>query len=217
MGLKRSWKIIFIGLVLILIVVILTHASDRTYQGRVIDAETSQPIEGAVVVAYWWKEKGAFLGSMERLKDVKETLTDRDGKWSITGPESDKKKIVRSMLSVIAIVWAIRDPGFIIFKPGYCSWPNGFSMDACKDKIRPDRTDQIMEGKTVEFELPKLTSREDRLRAFRLGPIRSSSDDPKIKKKFLKKQLEFLRLLDEESRNLGLSEYKIYEELKDEK
>ena len=173
MELKRKGKIILIGVILILFIVIFTHASDRTYQGRVIDAETKQPIEGAVVVAYWWEEKGAFLGSMERLKDVKETLTDRDGKWSITGPESDKKKIVRSMLSVIAIVWAIRNPGFIIFKPGYCSWPNGFSIDACKDKIRPDRTDQIMEGKTVEFELPKLTSREDRLRAQRVSPFSS--------------------------------------------
>jgi hypothetical protein len=217
MGLKRKWKIILIGLILILFIVIFIQASDRTYQGRVIDAETKEPIEGAVVVAEWWEEKGAFLGSLERLRDVKETLTDRDGKWSITGPESDKKKIVRGMLSVIAIVWAIRNPGFIIFKPGYCSWPEGFSIDACKDKIRPERTDQIMEGKTVEFELPKLTNREDRLRAFNLGPIRSSSDDPKIKKKFLKKQLEFLKLLDEESRNLGLSEYKIYEELKNEK
>jgi hypothetical protein len=217
MGLKGKWKIIIIGFILVLLLIaILAHASDRTYQGKVIDAETKEPIEGAVVVAYWWEEKGAFLGSLERLRDVKETLTDRDGKWSITGPESDKKKIVRGMLSAIAIVWAIRDPGFIIFKPGYCSWPNGFSIDACKDKIRPDRTDQIMEGKTVGFELPKLTNREDRLRAMTVGPIDSVSD-PSLRRKFLKKQIEFLRLLNEECRNLRISEFKIYKELKDEK
>ena len=216
MGLRRKGKIIFIGLILILLLIVMfVHASDRTYQGRVIDAETKEPIEGAVVVVSWWEEKGAFLGSLERLKDVKETLTDRDGKWSIIGPESDKEKIVRGMLSAIAIIWAIRDPGFIIFKPGYCSWPEGFSTDAYKDKIKPGGSGQITEGKTIE--LPRLTNREDRLKAFNLGPIRSSSDDPKIKKKFLKKQLEYLRLLDEENRNLGLSEYKIYEELKNEK
>lgn len=196
MGLKRKGKIILAGLILILFIVIFTYASDRTYQGRVIDAETKEPIEGAVVVAYWWEEKGAFLGSMERLRDVKETLTDRDGKWSITGPESDKKKIVRGMLSTIAIVWAIRNPGFIIFKPGYCSWPNGFSIDACKDKIRPERTDQIMEGKTVEFGLPKLTNREGRLRALP-GAIEGINS--------LKKQKEFIRLINEERRSLGLS------------
>jgi hypothetical protein len=214
-GTKR--KFIFIGLILILLsIVILAHASDRTYEGKVIDAETKEPIEGAVVVAYWWEEKGAFLGSSERLRDVRETLTDRDGKWSITGPESDKKKIVRSMLSVIAIVWAIRNPGFIIFKPGYCSWPKGFSIDACKDKIGPGRIDQITEGKTVEFELPKLTNRGDRLRNCP-NTISSSSDDPREYKKIKKKQLEFLRLINEERRNLGLSEFKIYEELKNEK
>ncbi len=51
MGLKRNWKIILIGVILILFLVILTHASDRTYQGRVIDADTKKPVEGAVVVA----------------------------------------------------------------------------------------------------------------------------------------------------------------------
>jgi hypothetical protein len=217
MGLKRKWKIILIGLILILFIVIFIQASDRTYQGRVIDAETKEPIEGAVVVAEWWEEKGAFFGSLERLRDVKETLTDRDGKWSITGPESDKKKMVRGMLSVIAIVWAIRDPGFIIFKPGYCSWPNGFSIDACKDKIRPERTDEIMEGKTVEFGLPKLTNREDRLRSQRISPLYPTSDGQTKEKQFLKKQLELLRLLNEERRNLGLDEYKTYKELNNEK
>jgi hypothetical protein len=216
MGLKRKGKIIFIGLIVILLlIVILTHASDRTYQGKVIDAETKEPIEGAVVVAYWWEEKGAFLGSLERLKDVKETLTDRDGKWSITGPESDKKKIVRGMLSAVAIVWAIRDPYFIIFKPGYCSWPEGFSIDACKDKIGPGGSDQISGGKTIE--LPKLTNREDRLKAQRISPLYPTSDGPTKEKQFLKKQLELLRLLNEERGNLGLDEYKTYKELKDEK
>ena len=201
MGLKRKWKIILIGVILILFLVIFTHASDRTYQGKVIDADTKEPIEGAVVLVYWWEEKGAFLGSLERLKDVKETLTDRDGKWSIVGPESDKKKIVRGMLSTIAIVWAIRNPGFVIFKPGYCSWPNGFSIEACKDKIGPERTDQIMEGKTVEFDLPRLTNGEDRLKGLP-GVIEGRNS--------LKKQKEFIRLINEERRNLGLTgeEYK---------
>jgi hypothetical protein len=215
MGPKRKQKIILAGLILILLLIaILTYASDRTYQGRVIDAETKEPIEGTVVVAVWWEQRGFFFGSTQRLKDVKEALTDQEGKWSIVGPEGYENKIIPGFLQLLGI-WATKSPSFIVFKPGYCSWPNGFSIDACKDKIGPERTDQITEGKTIE--LPQLTNRGDRLRSFNLGPIRSSSDDPKIKKKFLKKQLEFLRLLDEEARNLGLSEYKIYEELKNEK
>jgi hypothetical protein len=196
MGLKHKTKIIIIGLILILLIVIFTHASDRTYRGKVIDAETKEPIEGAVVVAEWWEEKGAFLGSLERLRDVKETLTDRDGNWSIIGPESDREKIIRGMLSGIAIIWAIRDPGFIIFKPGYCSWPEGFSINACKDKIKPEMADQIIEGKTVEFELPKLTNREDRLKLLP-GAVEGKNS--------LEKQKEFIRLINEERRSLGLS------------
>jgi hypothetical protein len=92
-----------------------------------------------------------------------------------------------------------KEPEFIIFKPGYCSWPNGFSIDACKGKIKPKGNDKIIEGKTIE--LPKLTNREDRLRS-KPGAIEG--------KNALKKQKEFIRLINEERRNLGLSgeEYK---------
>ncbi len=215
MGLKRKGKIIFIVLILILLlIVIFAQASDRTYQGKVIDAETKEPIEGTVVVAVWLEQRAFFFGSTERLKDVKEALTDQEGKWSIVGPEGYENKIIPGFLQLFGI-WATKSPSFIVFKPGYCSWPEGFSIDACKEKIKPEGSGQITGGKTIV--LPKLKNREDRMRSFNLGPIRSSSDDPKIKKKFLKKQLEFLRLLDEEARNLGLSEYKIYEELKNEK
>ncbi len=215
MGLKRKGKIIFIGLIVILLlIVILAHASDRTYQGKVIDAETKEPIEGAVVVAYWRESKGAFIGTLERLKDVKETLTDRNGKWSIVGPEGDDGKIIRPMLSLLAIIWATKSPSFVVFKPGYCSWPKGFSIDACKNTIKPEGTGQIMEGKTIE--LPKLIRREDRLIATMVGPIISVSD-PRLQRKFLKKQIEFLKLLNEEYRDLGISEFKIYKELEDEK
>ena len=214
MGLKHKGKIISVGVILLLLlIVIFAQASDRTYQGKVIDAETKEPIEGAVVVAVWWEQRGFFFGSTERFKDVKEELTDRDGRWSIVGPEGYERKLIPGFLQLIGI-WATKSPSFIVFKPGYCSWPKGFSIDACKDKIKPEGTGQIREGKTIE--LPKLTRREDRLIAMMVGPIDFVSD-PGLRRKFLKKQIEFLRLLDEECRNLGISEFKTYKELEDEK
>jgi hypothetical protein len=199
MGLKHRGKIISVGLILILLlIVILAQASERTYQGRVIDAETKEPIEGAVVVAVWWEQRGFFFGSTERFKDVREALTDREGKWSIVGLEGYERKLIPGFLQLIGI-WATKSPSFIVFKPGYCCWPEGFSIDACKDKIKPEGTGQIMEGKTIE--LPKLINREDRLRTLP-GPVRA--------KGVSKKQKEFIRLINEERRNLGLDEYKIY-------
>jgi hypothetical protein len=215
MGLKYKGKIILVGLILILLLLaIFAQASDRTYQGKLIDAETKEPIEGAVVVAVWWEQRGFFFGSTERLKDVKEALTDQEGKWSIVGPEGYERKLIPGLLQLIGI-WATKSPSFIIFKPGYCSWPDGFSIDACKEKIKPEGMIQIMEGKTIE--LPKLTRREDRLRSCCPSTASSSSDDPREYRRIKKKQLEFLRLINEERRNLGLSEYKLYEELKNEK
>jgi hypothetical protein len=99
-----------------------------------------------------------------------------------------------------------------MFKPGYCPWPKGFWIKACKEKMRSSGEGEIMEGKIIE--LPKLTKREDRLRVT-LGPMYPS--DEKKNKEFLRKQIEFLRLINEERRNLDLGEYTIYKELKDEK
>ena len=214
MGLKHKRKIFFLGLILtLLLIVILAHASDRTYQGKVIDAETKEPIEGGVVVAEWWEQRGFFFGSTERLKDVKEALTDQEGRWSIVGPEGYEDKLIPGFLQLLGI-WVTKSPSFVVFKPGYCSWPKGFSIGACQDKIKPEGTGQIIEGKIIE--LPKLVRREDRLIAMMIGPIDSVSD-PSLRRKFLEKQIEFLRLLNEECRNLGISEFKIYKELKDEK
>src|SRR5512139_120753 len=62
-------------------------AKDITFRGRVIDYDTKEPIEGAVVVASWLEARQTISGDSTRLKDVKETLTDKNGEWSISGEE----------------------------------------------------------------------------------------------------------------------------------
>lgn len=190
-------------------------ASVKTFGSRVIDADTKQPIERAVVVAYWYSERPSILGEDSRLKDLKETLTDKNGNWSIIGEKGREHPTVPFfILFGVATLRYTKEPAFIVFKPGYCSWPKGYSIETCRGKINLKGPGGIMEGKTLE--LPMLTNREDRLKALP-DTLSSSSDDPREYKKIKKKQLEFLRLINEERRNLGLSEYKIYEELKNEK
>jgi hypothetical protein len=169
-------------------------AKDITYSGRVIDVDTKEPIEGAVVVAEWLEEKATIAGPAERLKDVKETLTDKDGKWSITGPEDETNKMIPSMLHLLGF-YTIKKPNFIIFKPGYCPWPKSFEIEACREKIKYSGIPESTGGQVVE--LPRLKNREDRLRALP-GPIAGENA--------LEKQKEFIKLINEESRSLGIPE-----------
>jgi uncharacterized protein (DUF2141 family) len=61
----------------LLMVIQSACAADRTFRGKLIDAETLEPIEGAVVVAVWMKTKAFLVGSTTDFKDAKEALTDR--------------------------------------------------------------------------------------------------------------------------------------------
>ena len=55
------------------------------YHGKVIDAETLQPIEGAVVMAVWSKMYGTAGGPVHEYYDARETLTDENGEFTIKG------------------------------------------------------------------------------------------------------------------------------------
>ena len=87
--------------------------SKPEFRGRVIDEETKQPIEGAVVVVVYEKwEFGGPGGGNTLPFDAKETLTDTNGEFyfpsykTIIGPLSREGD---------------HDVSFIIFKPGYQS------------------------------------------------------------------------------------------------
>jgi hypothetical protein len=167
-----------------------------TFKGKVVDAETKEPIEGAVVVAVWHEETATIAGPSSRFKDVKETLTDKNGKWAMKGPRGIDAGFIATIFSFLTGAHFTEPPKFIIFKPGYCSWPQGFSIEACKSKIEPGGNRDIIEGKTIE--LPKLTNKEDRRRAALIWPSAAGGDLATAKK------LEnFVKLLDKEEKTLG--------------
>jgi hypothetical protein len=77
--------------------------------GRVIDSETNQPIEGAVVLVEWTVTKGYGLTYTESAK-VAETLSDKDGNFDLPGcynPFANK-------------------PDVTVYKKGYVAWNNNF-------------------------------------------------------------------------------------------
>lgn len=168
-----------------------------TFKGKVIDADTKQPIEGAVVVAAWYEAGATVAGPTSRLKDVKESLTDKRGEWVIEGPKGRELGFFTSIFTFVTGIYITNPPNFIVFKPGYCSWPEGFMIDACKGTIRPEGNHRVAAGEMVELSI--LNNREDRLRAQRIGPIFNG-------KELINKQPNFIRLLNEEKRKLGIPE-----------
>jgi len=184
-----------IFLVVLLFLSLGGNAWGATFKGKVIDADTKQPIEGAVVVASWLEETTTPGATHTRLKDVKETLTNKKGEWMIEGLKGREGGNITAIFTLLTGTYYTRTPEFIVFKPGYCSWPAGFTIDACRAKIKPGGNDKVAEGENVE--LQKLTKREDRL---------STLPSPVAGENALKKQREFIRLINEEHRNLGLKE-----------
>ena len=85
--------------------------SKPEFRGQVIDSETKQPVEGAVVVVLYerWKFGGPGGGNTTPM-DAKETLTDKNGAFYFP-----------SYNTLIGPLSKVADASFIIFKPGYMS------------------------------------------------------------------------------------------------
>lgn len=120
--------------------------SKPEFRGRVIDAETKQPIEGAVVVALYYKRSIVSInpgGASSYIFNAKETLTNSKGEFYLP-----------SYFSLI-IFTEDTGVGFIFFKPGYMAISDrGFDTGIAEARIGLEKylaTDVI--GKEAEFEV----------------------------------------------------------------
>lgn len=80
--------------------------------GKVLDNTTGKPIEGAVVVAQWTKSRGIPGMQYHDLHKITETLTDKEGKFSLSG----------------TFALFIDPPEMIICKEGYIPWRNDMTF-----------------------------------------------------------------------------------------
>jgi len=121
----------------------LAHASDA-YRGRVVDAETKQPLVGAVVLAIWYRAiPVAPHGPAEDFYDAFEVLTDMRGEFPVPAKVH------------VTLIGTIEGPTFVIYQPGYGYYP--------VFQIRP--TGDAIENAFQEFtvvELPRWRTREQR-------------------------------------------------------
>jgi hypothetical protein len=124
------------------------------YRGRVIDAETKEPLAGAVVVVYWMRNAPAIgHGPAQSFLGAEEALTDDRGEFIVgKNPPSNWTPLTWRSL-----------PNFIIFQPGHHYFPRHFSTTPSLPPTGFEGLLKIMEKQPVVFELPRLTTREDRL------------------------------------------------------
>lgn len=149
------------------------------FEGRVIDADTKQPIKGAVVLAVYDRSIPSVQGSISFSIDAQETLTDNKGEFKIPevkmwfggNPRSPQKQ------------------DLTIFKPEYGVFPDHPRSSAGgESKTWPPPK------KYIVYELPKLKMWEERRSNL---PGRPNIPDEKMK--------IFTRLLNEERTSLGYS------------
>lgn len=102
-----TWALVVASLVGLRLVEPTEAAGPWTAQ--VVSAETQQPLEGVVVLAWWTRHVRSFGGPSAEYRDSQEVLTDRDGRFTIAP---------RFFFSLNPLVF-FRGPFFVIFKSGY--------------------------------------------------------------------------------------------------
>jgi hypothetical protein len=120
---------------------------DGPYEGKVIDADTKQPLEGVVVHGTWYKLHATPGGAVGEYYDSYEVLTDKNGEFSIPG----KGFLVLSRIDEMHLT---------IFKAGYKQWTNN-SWRGLK-KGRWPNGELTWQGDKGTFKLKKLTLEERR-------------------------------------------------------
>jgi len=155
------------------------------YKGRVIDSETKQPIEGAVVLAVWVRWIPAFIRSVETFWDAQEVITDQYGRFEIG------KKTPTNLLPGARV----DGPRLTVFFPGYGFFPGyhtspPLTASGVKGLLRK------MEHERLTIELPLLTTKKERLDV--ISWAYPSLDIPP------ERMPNLIRLINTERRALGL-------------
>jgi len=153
------------------------------YRGQVIDAETKAPLEGAVVVALWRRNRVYPFHSVSENYAVRETVTDADGRFVLDTKDVEEGAPRRTY-----------HPEFLIFQTGYGSFPRKY--------VSPrGYIGGLFERPGAIVELPRLRARDERRKHLWLFGPHSYSDKP------FRELPEFMRRINAERTEIGLEPY----------
>lgn len=149
-----------------------------SYYGKVVDAETKEPLEGAAVLAVYYTQSYGPAGSISHYLDAQEAVTDNKGEFKIPPLRAVTFRSLQSFDPY---------PLFTIFKPGYGCYPTNKRVKL----LRPNAT--LPEDTSVNIGLPKLVSLNER----RDNLLECDSDVPRSH------QQNLIMLLNQERKSLG--------------
>jgi len=162
---------------------------ERSFKGKVIDAEAKAPIEGAVIVAQYYIRVLVPTGSHSVLTDVQEALTDKNGEFSIP-----------SLTRFIHPLATGDKTFFLVWKPGYKKEEIRNSYFFTKEpgtvENLPVQTEKGFEMKSVRLgivELKKVKTLQER-RMVLVGPVGEEGDWKKQKKfiEMIRREWEYI-------------------------
>jgi hypothetical protein len=126
------------------------------WQAQVVGADSEQPLEGVVVLAWWTRNVRSFGGPSEDYRDSQEVLTGRDGRFTIES---------RWFFSLNPLVF-FRGPFVAMFKSGYgdYGWPGYAGSETWpKEKRKALQTEaQLLQLDGIVLEMPALSTGEQR-------------------------------------------------------
>ncbi len=197
---------LFVLILSMLMLSTISHASwlfynKSEFRGRIVDDETKSPISGVVIVAMYYKSPiiSGPAGGSSSIVHVKETLTNEEGEFYIPA--------YSTVIQPLSIEGTVE---FIIYKPGYKSYPSypifplkyigpaKLFSNEIGTKLEVKRGDEIISVSSGTVELLKVRTRDERLKATPGTPgFISSSDLPLLYK-----------AINEEQKRFGLKEVK---------
>jgi hypothetical protein len=125
------------------------------YYGKVIDAETKEPLEGAVIVLVFYTERfGSPGGRVSHLADAMEAVTDKKGDFKIPA--------IRFFRYRIMSVWRSA-PLITIIKSGYGCFPDHKkSSIGIKDVQKEEASSILLPNRELIVMLPKIDDPKER-------------------------------------------------------
>lgn len=157
---KTRWAATVLLLLVVSCGVYQRLAAGGPYRGRVIDSETKQPLEGAVVLAVWYTMTPALADVMYLYLDAEEALTDKDGRF-VVGKHPP--------MTWRPISW-VDSPRITIFYPGYGFYPR-YHVSPPWPPGGTDTLLEMMEKEELVIELPQLKTREERINVLHKVPV----------------------------------------------